>query len=95
MQRKSELTVTELNPWEQPAEYFDLEPHERTCEYGMCVEPAEFWLICPDCSAREVLCSPHAKMIDTATVGDVIIFDLSCNHFVLQRKCTTERFSKS
>ena len=77
---------------EYPIGFFDLEPHERICDYNMCGEDAEYWLICPDCSAREVLYSPHAQMINTAAKGKTIIFDRSCNHMALQRKCTTERF---
>ena len=64
--------------------------NEESCQWEICKDPATHWLICPVCSAREFLCNPHTVMIRNAKVGEVLVFNCSCNHKVLRTKCTIE-----
>ena len=64
--------------------------NEESCQWETCREPATHWLICPMCAAREFLCNAHAVMIQNAKVGEVVVFNCSCDHKVLRVKCSVE-----
>ena len=76
-------------------ENHELGQKERPCEWETCRAPAAFWLICPLCSAREVQCEEHSLKIRNAPVGEILTFDLTCNHRVQQCQCLTEPISKA
>ena len=63
---------------------------DESCQWETCREPATHWLICPMCAAREYLCNAHAVMIQNAKVGEVVVFNCSCDHKVLRVKCSVE-----
>ena len=81
-----EKTLLELSQ-----EDFSLEDLEKICEWQSCGAPAEYWLICPVCGAREYQCEEHSVMIQNAPVGPTVVFDRSCQHHVQQHKCKTEK----
>jgi hypothetical protein len=72
----------------------NLENQDTPCEWETCKKPAEFWLICPACSAREVQCEEHSLMIRKAPLGETVVFDRSCYHQVQQCECLTEPIKK-
>jgi hypothetical protein len=63
----------------------------EVCEWQKCEAPAEYWLICPECGAREFQCAEHSLMIRMASSTATVIFDLSCQHTVRQCDCLTEK----
>jgi len=75
-------------------ENHELGQKDRPCEWETCNAPTAFWLICPVCSAREVQCEEHSMMICKAPIGEVVLFDRSCNHSVQQSQCSTEPITK-
>ena len=89
------LETLDLSLLESILEHEDLENKDRPCEWESCKKPAEFWLICPICSAHEVQCDEHSQMIRKAPIGETVIFDRSCNHRVQQRECLTKPIAKN
>jgi len=80
---------------EQVFDFKQIDDTDRPCEWMTCPQPAEFWLICPLCGAREVQCAEHSRMIRNAPPGVTVVFDLTCNHCVQQRQCLTEPILKN
>jgi hypothetical protein len=88
------LETLERTVLERVLEDHELGAQDRPCEWETCRKPAAFWLICPVCSAREVQCEEHSMMIRKAPIGEVVLFDRSCNHNVQQCQCLVEPITK-
>lgn len=84
----NELETTLLVPAQED---FSLDEKDLLCEWHSCGAPAEYWLLCPACGSRELLCGDHTLMIQKAPVGPTVVFDRSCQHHVQQHKCKTEK----
>lgn len=65
------------------------------CEWETCGAPAEYWLICPECGAREFQCTEHSIMIRIAPPTATVIFDRACRHHVKQCECLTEKINRA
>jgi len=65
------------------------------CEWETCGAPAEYWLICPKCGAREFQCTEHSLMIRLAPPSATVIFDRACRHHVKQCECLTEKINRT
>ena len=69
--------------------------NNEICEWETCGAPAEYWLICPKCGAREFQCNEHSLMIRLATPSATVIFDRACRHRVKQCECLTEKINQT
>ena len=63
---------------------------DEHCQWETCQDTATHNLICPVCSSKELLCTPHAVMIQNARIGEVLVFNCTCDHRVLRTKCSVE-----
>jgi hypothetical protein len=64
---------------------------ERKCEWNPCSIPATYWLICPLCSSKELQCDVHTALVQRAPVGEVVLFNVTCQHTVQQLECGVEK----
>jgi len=86
------IDTLETTRLEEIEDEHDLDKDKR-CEWMDCTATAEYWLICPVCSAREYQCAEHTLMIRTAPIGATVIFDRTCQHRVQQCTCHTEKIA--
>ena len=52
----NELETTLLVPAQED---FSLDEKDLLCEWHSCGAPAEYWLLCPACGSRGLLCGAH------------------------------------
>ena len=64
---------------------------EKQCEWIPCPIPATYWLVCPICSAKELQCDVHTDMVRRAPAGELVVFNVTCQHMVQQIECGVER----
>ena len=64
---------------------------DKKCEWTPCSVPATHWLVCPICSSKELQCDVHTAMVQRAPVGELVVFNVTCQHMVQQIECGVEK----
>jgi hypothetical protein len=64
---------------------------DKKCEWTPCFIPATYWLVCPICSSKELQCQLHTDMVKKAPIGELVLFNVTCQHMVQQIECGVEK----